>query len=32
VLLATLGCAMLVPALVDLPFDHEDWVVFSHPR
>jgi trk system potassium uptake protein len=28
VLLATLGCAMLIPALVDLAFDHEDWVVF----
>ena len=26
--LATLGCAMLVPALVDLAFDHPDWPLF----
>jgi trk/ktr system potassium uptake protein len=28
VLLATLGCAMLLPALVDVVFANEDWIVF----
>ncbi|WP_321338617.1 TrkH family potassium uptake protein [Breoghania sp.] len=29
VLLATLGCAMMVPALVDLADDNEDWRIFA---
>jgi trk system potassium uptake protein TrkH len=28
VLLATLGCAMLLPALVDVIFANDDWIVF----
>ncbi|TCT13208.1 trk system potassium uptake protein TrkH [Tepidamorphus gemmatus] len=28
VFLATLGCAMLVPALVDIAHDNDDWIVF----
>ena len=28
VLLATLGCAMLLPALVDVIFNNDDWIVF----
>ncbi len=28
VLLATLGCAMLLPALVDVVFANDDWIVF----
>lgn len=28
VLLATLGCAMLLPALIDLAMGSEDWIVF----
>ncbi len=28
VLLTTLGCAMLVPAVIDLAYAHEDWIVF----
>jgi len=29
VLLATLGCAMMIPALYDLTVGHEDWLIFS---
>ena len=29
VLLATLGCAMMIPALYDLTIGHEDWLIFA---
>jgi trk system potassium uptake protein TrkH len=29
VLLATLGCAMMIPALYDLTVGHEDWLTFA---
>ena len=29
ILLTTLGCAMLVPAIVDLHLNHPDWIVFA---
>ena len=29
VLLATLGCAMMIPALYDLTVGHEDWLIFA---
>jgi trk system potassium uptake protein TrkH len=29
ILLTTLGCAMLLPALLDLALDNPDWIVFS---
>ncbi|MFQ5626234.1 MAG: TrkH family potassium uptake protein [Methyloligellaceae bacterium] len=29
VLLATLGCAMMIPALYDLTIGHEDWQIFA---
>ena len=29
VLLATLGCAMMIPALYDLAVDNDDWQIFS---